>query len=170
MQIERLVVVPTLLRSILLYIGMVSNEKTPFRPGDSMQTKKHLSSLRLCICSGEPLPVVLAQKFYQFFNSDHHALFNFYGSTECMGDVLHHMVTGVESMSPGDKIPLGIPLDNTNIYVLDKHFRPVHTGQVGEIYTSGLNTAAGYVNGREPHRFIENPLAIDPGKEACNSN
>lgn len=45
---------------------------------------------------------------------------------------------------------------------MDPEFRPVKYGDVGEIFVSGLNLAAGYVNGRDPEKFLENPLAIDP--------
>lgn len=53
-------------------------------------------------------------------------------------------------------------MDNTIIYLLDNEFRPVKNGDVGELFVSGLNLAAGYVNGRDPEKFIDNPLAVDP--------
>lgn len=60
---------------------------------------------------------------------------------------------------------VGHPLDNTIIYLFDKDFRLVKAGDVGELFVSGLNLAAGYVNGREPEKFLDNPLAIDPSYE-----
>lgn len=48
------------------------------------------------------------------------------------------------------------------IYLLDSDFRPVKAGEVGELFVSGLNLASGYVNNRDPDRFVDNPLAIDP--------
>lgn len=59
----------------------------------------------------------------------------------------------------------GLPLDNTIIYLFDKDFRLVKAGGVGELFVSGLNLAAGYVNGRDPEKFLDNPLAIDPSYE-----
>lgn len=56
-------------------------------------------------------------------------------------------------------------MDNTIIYLFDKDFRLVKAGDVGELFVSGLNLAAGYVNGRDPERFLDNPLAIDPNYE-----
>lgn len=53
-------------------------------------------------------------------------------------------------------------MDNTIVYLLDSEFRPVKAGEIGELYVSGLNLASGYINGRDPEKFIENPLAIDP--------
>lgn len=57
---------------------------------------------------------------------------------------------------------VGIALDNTIIYLLDQHLRPVELGSTGELYVAGLNLAAGYVNGRDPDRFIPNPLSTLP--------
>lgn len=62
-------------------------------------------------------------------------------------------------------VSLGLPLDNTIIYLFDKDFRLVKAGDVGELFVSGLNLAAGYVNGRDPEKFLNNPLAIDPNYE-----
>lgn len=59
----------------------------------------------------------------------------------------------------------GLPLDNTVIYLFDRDFRLVQAGDVGELFISGLNLAAGYVNGRDPEKFLDNPLAIDPSYE-----
>lgn len=57
---------------------------------------------------------------------------------------------------------VGLPVDNTIVYLLDNEYRPVKVGDVGELFVSGLNLAAGYVNKRDPEKFINNPLAIDP--------
>lgn len=61
-----------------------------------------------------------------------------------------------------DRIPIGYAVDNTIIYLLDADFRPVKSEEIGELYVSGANLASGYVNGRDPDRFIDNPLAVDP--------
>ncbi|XP_022911582.1 beta-alanyl-bioamine nonribosomal peptide synthetase ebony [Onthophagus taurus] len=148
-KIERLVLVPSLLRSLLMYLK---------------SQKKHgaLKHLRLWICSGETLVVSLAKEFYHHFPENEHKLLNFYGSTEIMGDVTFHIIEGLKQLEHQEKVPIGLPLDNTIIYLLDSNYRPVKAGDVGEIFVSGLNLASGYVNGRDPEKFIENPLAIDP--------
>ncbi|XP_050294222.1 zwittermicin A synthase ZmaJ isoform X2 [Anthonomus grandis grandis] len=148
-QIERLIVVPSLLRSILLYLGLQGN-------------KTALSSLKTWICSGETLVSSLVDEFFNYFSSNTHKLCNFYGSTEIMGDVTYHVIENADQAKSYRKIPIGLPLDNTMIYLLDKEFRPVKAGDVGELFVAGLNLAAGYVNGRDPEKFVENPLAIDP--------
>ncbi|KAK4875342.1 hypothetical protein RN001_011764 [Aquatica leii] len=148
-KIERLVLVPSLLRSLLMYFNLHKN-------------KTFLPNLKTWVCSGETLVVSLAKDFYNYFSAEHHQLCNFYGSTEIMGDVTYHVITKPEQLNIEDKIPIGLPIDNTIIYLLDSEFRPVRAGEVGELFVAGANLADGYVNGRDPDKFIENPLAVDP--------
>lgn len=148
-QIERLILVPTLLRSILMYVQM-------------NKEKRLLQNLKTWVCSGETLVVSLVQEFFKYFPENEYQLCNFYGSTEIMGDVTYHVIKGVEQFKHTSKVPIGIPLDNTILYLLDKDFRPVKAGDIGELFVSGSNLAAGYVSGRDPEKFLDNPLAIDP--------
>ena len=91
-----------------------------------------------------------------------HQLCNFYGSTEVMGDVTYFVCESRKQLEGYEKVPIGYPLDNTTIYIMSPDLRPVRTEEIGELYVAGLNLAEGYVNGRDPDRFIDNPLAIDP--------
>ncbi|XP_053698599.1 linear gramicidin synthase subunit C [Sabethes cyaneus] len=147
-KIERLVLVPTLLRSLLLYLPM--------------QKKKLLYNLRIWVCSGEPLQISLAKEFFDYFEEGVHQLCNFYGSTEVMGDVTYFVCESKKQLSNFEKVPIGYPLDNTVIYIVDGKLAPVKPGEVGELFVSGSNLAQGYVNGRDPERFIENAFAVDP--------
>ncbi|KRG02422.1 tyrocidine synthase 3 isoform X3 [Drosophila mojavensis] len=150
-KIRRLVLVPTLLRSLLMYLNM----ETP-DPG-----QKLLHNLQIWVCSGEPLVVPLASSFFDYFDEGVHRLYNFYGSTEVMGDVTYFACESKKQLSMYDNVPIGVPVSNTVIYLLDADYRPVKNGEIGEIFASGLNLAAGYVNGRDPERFLENPLAVE---------
>jgi acyl-coenzyme A synthetase/AMP-(fatty) acid ligase len=67
-KIERLVLVPTLLRSLLMFL--------------SLQEDKMLFNLKIWVCSGEPLSLQLAKEFFDYFEEGVHQLCNFYGSTE----------------------------------------------------------------------------------------
>lgn len=58
----------------------------------------------------------------------------------------------------------GRPLDNCIIYLIDKDLQLVPQGEVGELVVAGRNLAAGYIRGRDPYRFINNPHVVDPGK------
>lgn len=79
-----------------------------------------------------------------------------------MGDVTYFVCESKKQLDAIDRVPIGQVLDNTAIYLLDSDLRPVHNEEIGELYVSGANLASGYVNGRDPDRFIENPLAVDP--------
>lgn len=148
-QIERLVLVPTLLKSLLMYLSMKNDPNL-------------LRRLRIWVCSGETLPVTLANEFFDYFNESEHILCNFYGSTEIMGDVTYFTCEAKQQLEPFINVPIGYPIFNTVIYVLDSHKIPVQIGQTGELFVAGLNLANGYVNGRDKDRFIENPFAVDP--------
>ncbi|KAF5292447.1 hypothetical protein FQA39_LY13994 [Lamprigera yunnana] len=148
-KVKRLVLVPSLLQSLLMYFQLHKG-------------KRFLRHLKTWVCSGETLVTTLVKDFYAYFSVEEHKLCNFYGSTEIMGDVTYHVIRDPEKLNTEDKIPIGLPIDNTIIYLLDSDFRPVRAGETGELFVAGLNLAVGYVNGRDPDRFLENPLAVDP--------
>lgn len=144
-----MVVVPTLLKSILMYLSL-------------KQDKCLLKRLKLWVCSGETLPVSLAKEFFDCFSEKEYMLCNFYGSTEILGDVTYYVCYGKEQLSNcPTNVPIGLPLFNTIIYILDANQNPVGIGEVGEMFVSGANLAHGYVNGRDKDRFIDNLLSID---------
>lgn len=58
----------------------------------------------------------------------------------------------------------GKPVDNCIIYLVNKDMRLVPQGEVGELIVAGRNLAAGYIRGRDAHKFVDNPHAIDPGE------
>lgn len=150
-KIERLVLVPTLLRAILLYLDL--------------RNESHLlSNLKTWVCSGEILSIVLAKAFFDYFKEGNFVLCNFYGSTEVMGDVTYFVCEHKAQLDSFDKIPIGYPIDNTVIYLLNDDLNPVKEGETGEIFVAGSNLANGYVSGRDPHRFLGNRLTTDPSK------
>jgi acyl-coenzyme A synthetase/AMP-(fatty) acid ligase len=79
-----------------------------------------------------------------------------------MGDVTYFVCESRKQLDSYDSIPIGQVLDNTIVYLLDANLQPVKSSEIGELYVSGANLATGYVNGRDPDRFIDNPLAVDP--------
>lgn len=92
---QRLVLVPTLLRSILMYLSLKPSE----RP---------LQNLKLWICSGETLNKDLAGQFFKYFgNHNRYKLANFYGSTEVMGDVTYYVLEKSEQLDLHPTIPIG---------------------------------------------------------------
>lgn len=151
-KIERLVLVPTLLKSILIYLSIAKNNFL-------------LRKLKLWICSGETLQITLVNEFYKYFPENKHLLCNFYGSTEIMGDATYFKCSSLKQLLGYENtVPIGSPISNTMICILDAEGCPVKKGEIGELFVSGANLAHGYVNGRENESFIENMFASDLSK------
>jgi arthrofactin-type cyclic lipopeptide synthetase C len=118
----------------------------------------NLPSLRRVICSGESLSAMTVDTFLQHFPGVE--LHNLYGPTEASVDVT------AWPCSAGEKIiPIGKPIANIRMYVLDPHLRMLPAGCSGELYISGVGVARGYFNlpKLSEERFIPNPYA-DSGK------
>lgn len=79
-----------------------------------------------------------------------------------MGDVTYFVCESKQQLEQIERVPIGQVLDNTIIYLLDPTFRPVNSGEIGELFVSGANLASGYCNKRDADRFIDNPLSVDP--------
>lgn len=91
------------------------------------------------------------------------ALVNNYGPTECTVVATSCHVSSNEN--PSEPPPLGRPIANTQIYVLDEHHCPLPHGEVGELYIGGAGLARGYLNRPEltSEKFIPNPFSQTPG-------
>lgn len=113
------------------------------------------SSLRRVICSGEALSNKLVLQFSEKIHCD---IYNLYGPTEAAIDVTFHDCSkGIQSSS----VPIGRPIDNTKIYILDNLMQPVPIGVPGELYISGIAVGNGYLNNPvlTQERFIRNPFS-----------
>ncbi|MFF1483681.1 amino acid adenylation domain-containing protein [Streptomyces sp. NPDC058319] len=99
-------------------------------------------SLRLVVCSGEALSADLAARFHASAAPRPVALENLYGPTEAAVDV-----TRAPARTTGNShsIPIGTPVWNTRVYVLDTHLQPVPIGVPGELYLAGTQLARGYL-------------------------
>jgi amino acid adenylation domain-containing protein len=112
------------------------------------------SGLMRVICSGEALPAVVARLFQERLPNA--ALHNLYGPTEAAIDVTATCVLDTRQAS----IPIGRPIANTRIYILDMHGEPVPVGVEGEIHIGGVQVARGYLNQPDltADRFIPDPF------------
>ncbi|CAL9507650.1 Dimodular nonribosomal peptide synthase [Actinosynnema sp. ALI-1.44] len=110
-------------------------------------------SLRRVICSGEALPSDIGQALPHTHN--------LYGPTEAAVDVTYWPVAEGAGETT---VPIGRPVWNTQVYVLDRALRPVPDGVAGELYLGGVQLAQGYLNrpGLTASRFVANPFA--PGE------
>ncbi|SFI12859.1 non-ribosomal peptide synthetase, partial [Bradyrhizobium sp. Gha] len=112
-------------------------------------------SLRRVLCSGEALPAASVHRVRRVLPwTDLH---NLYGPTEAAIDV-----TSWSCPAEFDKaiVPIGRPIANTRVYLLDGHGRPVPFGAAGELYIGGAGVARGYLNRPEltAERFIPSPF------------
>jgi amino acid adenylation domain-containing protein len=92
--------------------------------------------------------------------SPHVPVVNAYGPTEASDDVTHHVMTRPVTT---DTVPLGSPIHNTQIYVLDEHLRVCPQGLKGEIYVSGIGVSRGYLNDPEQTARVFLPDPFRPG-------
>ncbi|MGW4285251.1 condensation domain-containing protein, partial [Nocardia sp. NPDC004750] len=114
-------------------------------------------SLRLVFASGEALPPKPAHRLRELTGA---ALHNLYGPTEAAVDVTFHEVVDADTES----VPIGAPVFNTQVLVLDARLRPVPVGVAGELYLAGVQLARGYVARPDltSDRFVANPFG-EPG-------
>ncbi|MDF5726641.1 MAG: amino acid adenylation domain-containing protein [Rhizonema sp. PD38] len=123
------------------------------------QGLEHCSCLRKVICSGEVLPFKLQEQFFTRLKCE---LYNLYGPTEAAIDVTYWQC---ESGNHRKIVPIGRPIANTQIYILNAHLQPVSTGTSGEIYIGGISLARGYLTHPilTAEKFIPNPFSNEPG-------
>ncbi|MBN2528066.1 MAG: amino acid adenylation domain-containing protein [Deltaproteobacteria bacterium] len=111
--------------------------------------------LKRVICSGEALPFELTRRFFEKLpNTELH---NLYGPTEAAIDVTHWKCL---KESPDNVVPIGFPIANIQLFILDEALNPVPFGETGELHIGGIGLARGYWK-REAlssERFIKNPL------------
>ncbi|MEV0493745.1 non-ribosomal peptide synthetase [Streptomyces atratus] len=113
------------------------------------------TSLRRVICSGEELTRDLHDRFLARSQAELH---NLYGPTEAAIDVTAwHCRRDDADRRP---VPIGRPIANTRLYVLDRRLRPVPAGVPGELHIGGRGLARGYLNRPDltAERFIDDPF------------
>lgn len=144
-KVTRIVLVPSLLRTLLEY---------------EEDLGQRLPDLKYWICSGEVLSPELVRRFRQSVPQG--VLLNLYGSSEVAGDATCYECTFDDSL---DRVPIGKPIANTQVYVLDEAMRPVPIGVAGEIYVGGAGLARGYFNRPDltQAKFVPDPFSSQPG-------
>src|SRR5205085_385845 len=121
-----------------------------------------LPALRWLFVTGEALPPELSRRWLGRYPQT--PLVNAYGPTECSDDVTHYVIR--EPPPEGSfSTPIGRPILNTQIYILDRHFSPLPVGVAGEVFVGGSGVGRGYFD--EPAQtaevFVPNPFAAEPG-------
>ncbi|MCC5604893.1 non-ribosomal peptide synthetase [Nostoc favosum] len=140
-KVSRIILVPSLLRLLLdNYSHLV----------------KQLTHLKFWITSGEALSVKLVQAFGELMPFA--KLINLYGSSEVSANATYYDTSLLSEQA--HIVPIGCPIDNTQIYVLNRDLQPTPIGVVGELYLGGDGLAKGYLHRPEltQERFIDNPF------------
>ncbi|GAA0624941.1 hypothetical protein GCM10010174_50260 [Kutzneria viridogrisea] len=116
-----------------------------------------LASLRQVVVTGEALPAQLCARWFDRFPAV--PLVNAYGPAECADDVTLAKLTSAEGFA-GPGAPLGEPIRNLAVHLLDDAMEPVLGGAVGEIYVSGAGVGHGYLGDpvRTAASFVADPF------------
>lgn len=120
---------------------------------ESSQTDLPLDTI---LVGGEPLPGKLVSRFFKVNNQTE--IINVYGPSECCVDSTYYPVSRNESRA-ADIVPIGYPLKNTQIFIVDQWNQPVPLGISGEILIAGKGLARGYLAREELNQkaFISAP-------------
>lgn len=137
--------VPSMLKVFLQYVA--DNYKIPL-----------LHSLKSVVASGEALEPEQVALFCKLMTETNGTvLYNLYGPTEATVDVSSFKCED----SSCTNIPIGLPIDNTELHVLDKYKKPQPVGITGELHIGGVGLSRGYLNNvlLTAEKFIKNPLS-----------
>ncbi|HEX8321936.1 amino acid adenylation domain-containing protein, partial [Longimicrobium sp.] len=154
---------PAYLRDVIEREGVTTLHFVPSMLQPFVETVEagRCGSLRHVVCSGEALPPSLVERFYDRLAGPV-VLTNLYGPTEAAVDVSCWTCPRDEAAGV---VPIGRPVWNTRLYVLDAALQPVPVGVPGELYIGGVQVARGYLDrpGLTAERFIPDPFSADPG-------
>jgi amino acid adenylation domain-containing protein len=123
--------------------------------------EERCASVRQVMCSGEALSVELQRRFYARMKKA--LLHNLYGPTEAAVDVTSW---ACERDSQRQSVPIGRPIANTQLYILDQYLQVAPVGVAGELHIGGINLSRGYLNRPEltAEKFIPNPFGERAGE------
>ncbi len=142
--VTRIVLVPSLLQVLLDTKADIQNQ---------------LPDLKYWVSSGEALPLQLTLRFLNSMPKS--VLINLYGSSEVAADATCYDTRNSKSQTC---VPIGRPIANTQIYLLDRHMQLVPIGVPGELHIGGDGLARGYFNRSEltAEKFVPNPFRPEP--------
>jgi amino acid adenylation domain-containing protein/non-ribosomal peptide synthase protein (TIGR01720 family) len=150
--------VPYIISSIaeqgITFINLVPSMLQVLIEDSGFESCKTLSRV---YCGGEAMPPRLKERFFARSSA---RLVNLYGPTEATVDTTYWIC---EAGGDQDTVPIGLPIDNVEVFLLDAHLGPVPVGITGELYVGGSGLARGYLNRPDltAERFVPHPFAIE---------
>ncbi|MDJ1168163.1 amino acid adenylation domain-containing protein [Roseofilum sp. BLCC_M154] len=120
-------------------------------------------NLRLVIFGGEALEIKSLEPWFDRHGDRSPQLINMYGITETTVHVTYRPLT-ISDLNRNSS-PIGLPISDLQVYILDSHLQPVPIGIPGELHIGGAGLARGYLNRPEltTQKFIPNPFSDEPG-------
>jgi len=149
--ISILEVVPSLLRMMLKELDDMPEGSKPA-----------LANLRWFIPTGEALPPPLCREWFDYYPEIF--MVNAYGPTECSDDVTHYVITEAPDETVVN-MPIGRPVANMRLYILDAQLQPVPIGVAGELYVGGIGVGRGYLH--DPERTAKAFIPVEPTSPLC---
>lgn len=130
------------------HLRIICDSNTPENVG--------LSKVKRFIVGGEQLEYAVALRVYEKFKGNIE-IYNEYGPTETTVGCMIHKFNSEQKLT---SVPIGFPIQNTQVYLLDRFRQPVATGVKGELYISGDGVASGYYLQYEltKEKFLDNPF------------
>ncbi|WP_412538160.1 amino acid adenylation domain-containing protein [Longispora sp. K20-0274] len=121
------------------------------------------ATLRRIVCSGEELPAEIARRCTEVLPWV--SLHNLYGPTEAAIDVTAWHCAP-EALAGRSRVPIGAPVANTRVHILDEHLREVPVGAIGQLHIGGVQVARGYHRrpGLTADRFVPDPFGGAGGR------
>ena len=136
--------VPSVFDLFLTYLENNKEEQSKFK------------TVKYVFLSGEALTANHIKRFYNIYDYNKVSLHNLYGPTECAVDVSYYACVPTDI----DPVPIGKPIYNTQLHIVDKHLNPTPIGVTGELCIAGVNVGQGYLNNEQltNEKFIDNPF------------
>ncbi|KAB1153659.1 amino acid adenylation domain-containing protein [Tenacibaculum aiptasiae] len=135
------------------------SDGTPTHLGMLLKSHKgniDLPEFKAWLLAGEALPKKMAHKFYELSIMNKAVLYNIYGPTETCVDSTFYKIDP-DLLNKYKTLPIGIPLPNERVYIVDSIGNPVPKGVIGELCIAGRGLARGYIGSTiENEKFIDN--------------
>jgi amino acid adenylation domain-containing protein len=146
-------------------VTVLNQTPSAFYQLSKIDERLHLShklSLRLIVFGGEALNLPSLEQWFDRHSDTAPQLVNMYGITETTVHVTYQPLTRADLQSTGS--PIGCPIPDLQVYLLDAYLQPVPIGTSGEMYVGGAGVAQGYLRREEltRERFIAHPFSQDP--------